>query len=338
MPKYNASGKGSDASRMYGRMQGVLRRTREDFNLMSSIADRIDTLRVDIKDAIKDDGGDDDAGHLLHWGAKVVDLEKKLATASAAASAVSTVQRKQSAQFVAPSVQEARVIRAIEAENAEIELEARARVGKGSALVQGRKEDDPYFLSAFSQMILRIKAEREAARKAAPPAASAPVEELPASAGAGSWVGSKSRFDKKYTEEDETDVWEMRGAKKAAPAAAAAAAAAPASSAASWRSAAAPSWRSSAAASAAPAAAAVGVLPRDLDTILRGYPVVYKPLGDKFRVEYFNKKIESIAGGRSLQQIQAVKDDVKDQLIKALGSRVVVSEAPRGFAFDFTVA
>jgi hypothetical protein len=137
-----------------------------------------------------------------------------------------------------------------------------------------------------------------------------------------------ANFDKKFTEEDASDKWEMRGAAKKTVAA-------PPASEGMWgRKTAAPV----AAAAAAPVAhRAAGVLPRELDAILRRYPVVYKPSGDKFRVEFFNKKIEALAGGRSFAQIQAVKDDVKASLIKELGASVSLSEAPRGFVFDFTV-
>ena len=132
-------------------------------------------------------------------------------------------------------------------------------------------------------------------------------------------------FDKKFTEEDASDKWEMRGAAKKTIEA-------PAASEGMWG-------RKTAAPVAAPVAThrAAGVLPRELDAILRRYPVVYKPSGDKFRVEFFNKKIEALAGGRSFAQIQAVKDDVKASLIKELGAAVSLSEAPRGFVFDFTV-
>jgi hypothetical protein len=147
-------------------------------------------------------------------------------------------------------------------------------------------------------------------------------------------------FDKKFTEEDASDKWEMRGAAKKTIAA-------PAASAASegmWgRKTSAPAPVAALALGKAETSApvathrAAGVLPRELDAILRRYPVVYKPSGDKFRVEFFNKKIEALAGGRSFAQIQAVKDDVKAGLIKDLGAAVSISEAPRGFVFDFTV-
>jgi flagellar biosynthesis/type III secretory pathway chaperone len=251
------------------------------------------------------------------------------------------------------SSKEELVGRALEAEEREIEMEARGRTIKGTALVKGRAETDPTFLTVLDGHIKKIRAEREAARKAAPPPASAPVEEAePAKAagGAGAWAGPGSRtmFDKKFTEEDASDKWEMKGARKAlvVPASVASVASVAAVSDGSWRS----SWRSSAAPattasapSASPSVApvvhrAAGVLPKELDAILRGYPVVYKPVGgDTFRVEFFNKKIEAIAGGRSPHQVQPVKDDVKAKLMADLAGKVTISEAPRGFVFDFTV-
>jgi hypothetical protein len=89
------------------------------------------------------------------------------------------------------------------------------------------------------------------------------------------------------------------------------------------------------AAAAAPRSAPAGVLPREIDAILRGYPVIYKPNGDKFRVEYFKKKIEEIAGSKAF--VQRVKADVKEQLAKALAGKVTLSDAPHGYVFDFTV-
>jgi hypothetical protein len=134
-------------------------------------------------------------------------------------------------------------------------------------------------------------------------------------------------FDKKFTEEDSVDKWEMRGAKKAAAAAPVPAKAAPSEG----------MWGRKAT-TATTATTAAGGSFSDLTAILRRYPVVYKPIGEnKYRVEFFNKKIEELAGGRSFHQIQLVKDDVKAQLIKDLGAKVSISEAPRGFVFDFTV-
>jgi len=249
------------------------------------------------------------------------------------------------------SSKEELVGRALEAEEREIEMEARGRTIKGTALVKGRAETDPTFLTVLDGHIKKIRAEREAARKAAPPPASAPVEEAePAKAAAGgagaAWAGPGSRtmFDKKFTEEDASDKWEMKGARKALFAGGAGVVPASVASVAavsdgSWRS----SWRSSApSAASAPVAPVVhraaGVLPKELDAILRGYPVVYKPVGgDTFRVEFFNKKIEAIAGGRSPHQVQPVKDDVKAKLMADLAGKVTISEAPRGFVFDFTV-
>jgi len=78
-------------------------------------------------------------------------------------------------------------------------------------------------------------------------------------------------------------------------------------------------------------------VPREVGSILRKYPVIYKPVGSEFRVEYHNKRVEELAGGRDPRRLQAVKDDVKAQLLRELAGKVTLSDAPRGFVVDFAL-
>jgi hypothetical protein len=261
--------------------------------------------------------------------------------------------------------------RAAEAEEAEIMAFAKEKTRRGNPAlgVKGVSDTDPTFLSRVSSYMKQETERREAMRKAATVARAAAATatatttavEEPARGGAGGWAGpaTKSYYGKDFTAEDEANTW-RKPRSEPAPATAAAVAAAPAAvsvadAAPSWRSrTAAPAgttapateraggmWgrSSSSAAVAEPArtTAAVGVLPRDIDAILKKYPVVYRANGDKFRGEYFNKKVEEFAGSKAFGAVQRVKDDVKAQLMKDLEGKVSVSEAPRGYVFDFTV-
>jgi hypothetical protein len=259
--------------------------------------------------------------------------------------------------------------RAAEAEEAEIMAFAKEKTRRGNPAlgVKGVSDTDPTFLSRVSSYMKQETERREAMRKAASAARAAtatatvvPAVEEPARGGAGGWAGpaTKSYYGKDFTAEDEANTWRKPRQEPAPAATAAAAAAAPAAvsvadAAPSWRSrTAAPAgttapateraggmWgrRGSSAAVATAPAAAVGVLSRDIDAILKKYPVVYRANGDKFRVEYFNKKVEEFAGSKAFGAVQRVKDEVKAQLMKDLEGKVTVSEAPRGYVFDFTV-
>ena len=261
--------------------------------------------------------------------------------------------------------------RAAEAEEAEIMAFAKEKTRRGNPAlgVKGVSDSDPTFLSRVSSYMKQETERREAMRKAATVATAAaatatataapttPAVEEPARGGAGGWAGpaTKSYYGKDFTAEDEANTWRKPRSEPApATAAAAPAAVSVADAAPSWRSRTATpagttapateraggmwgrSGSSAAVATAAPAAA-VGVLPRDIDAILKKYPVVYRSTGDKFRVEYFNKKVEEFAGSKAFGAVQRVKDDVKAQLMKDLEGKVSVSEAPRGYVFDFTV-
>jgi len=327
-----ASGSGSASALKHRRGLYALKQTAEEHKWEQAIYKELADIHTEAEYAQRH-GDTDDSGQFTEMARREADLKMRLDAiarrkADIAASAGIPIHERGAAPGFR-SEGEARAYRAMEAERAEIEMEARERTKKGSALIAGRDESHPFFLTVFAKNCALIRAEREAARLAPPPAASAPVEEapedfVPAKAGGAGWAGpgGKAMFDKKFTEEDSVDKWEMRGAKKAAPVPAKAA----------------PSegmWGRKA--TTATTAAAGGSF-SDLTAILRRYPVVYKPIGEnKYRVEFFNKKIEELAGGRSFHQIQLVKDDVKAQLIKDLGAKVSISEAPRGFVFDFTV-
>ena len=260
--------------------------------------------------------------------------------------------------------------RAAEAEEAEIMAFAKEKTRRGNPAlgVKGVSDSDPTFLSRVSSYMKQETERREAMRKAATVAraatvaaaatatASPPAVEEPARGGAGGWAGpaTKSYYGKDFTAEDEANTWRKPRSEPAPAVTPAAAAVSVADAAPSWRSrTAAPAgttapateraggmWgrsSSSAAVATAAPAAAVGVLPRDIDAILKKYPVVYRANGDKFRVEYFNKKVEEFAGSKAFGAVQRVKDEVKTQLMKDLEGKVTVSEAPRGYVFDFTV-
>lgn len=260
--------------------------------------------------------------------------------------------------------------RAAEAEEAEIMAFAKEKTRRGNPAlgVKGVSDSDPTFLSRVSSYMKQETERREAMRKAATvataaAAATATAVEEPARGGAGGWAGpaTKSYYGKDFTKEDEANSWRKPRSEPASAAPVVTAAAAATAAAVSVADAA-PSWRSRTAAPAgttAPATeraggmwgrsgssaavaepartTAAGVLSRDIDAILKKYPVVYRANGDKFRVEYFNKKVEEFAGSKAFGAVQRVKDDVKAQLMKDLEGKVTVSEAPRGYVFDFTV-
>jgi hypothetical protein len=332
-----ASGFGSASALKYRQGKAALKQTAEEHKWEQAIHRELADIHTEA-DYAKKHGDMDDSGQYTEMAHREADLKMKLDAIArrkaeiAASAGIPIHERAAPAGF--RSEGEARAFRAMEAERASVEMEARERTKKGSKYIPGVDESHPTFLTKFAGHCADIRREREEERSRPPPAASAPVEAapegfVPAKAGGAGWAGpgGKAMFDKKFTEEDASDKWEMRGAAKKTVAA-------PAASEGMWgrKTAAAP------VAAAAPVShRAAGVLPRELDAILRRYPVVYKPSGDKFRVEFFNKKIEALAGGRSFAQIQAVKDDVKASLIKELGAAVSLSEAPRGFVFDFTV-
>ena len=336
-----ASGFGSASALKYRQGRAALKQTAEEHKWEQAIYKELADIHTEA-DYAKKHGDMDDSGQYTEMAHREADLKMKLDAiarrkAEITASAGIPIHERAAAPGFRSEV-EARAFRAMEAERASIEMEARERTKKGSKHIPGVDESHPTFLTKFAKHCTDIRREREEERSRPPPTASAPVEAapedfVPAKAGGAGWAGpgGKAMFDKKFTEEDASDKWEMRGAVKKTVAAPAA----PAASEGMWG-------RKTASAPAAPPATVVthraaGVLPRELDAILRRYPVVYKPSGDKFRVEFFNKKIEALAGGRSFSQIQAVKDDVKASLIKELGPAVSISEAPRGFVFDFTV-
>lgn len=337
-----ASGFGSASALKYRQGKSALKQTAEEHKWEQAIYKELADIESTAQYA-KMHGDTDDSGQYTEMAHREADLKMKLDAiarrkAEIAASGGIPIHERAAAPGFRSEV-EARAFRAMEAERASVEMEARERTKKGSKYIPGVDESHPTFLSKFAKHCADIRREREEERSRPPPAASAPVEAapedfVPAKAGGAGWAGpgGKAMFDKKFTEEDASDKWEMRGAAKKTVAA-------PAASEGMWgrKTASAPA---PAPVASAPVAThrAAGVLPRELDAILRRYPVVYKPSGDKFRVEFFNKKIEALAGGRSFSQIQAVKDDVKASLIKELGPAVSISEAPRGFVFDFTVA
>jgi len=345
-----ASGSGSISALKHRRGVYAQKQTAEKHKWETEIYHELAEIHSTSEEA-RAHGDTDEGGQYTAMQEREEVLKKRLAAIArrkaevASSAGIAIHERAAPAGF--RSEAEARAFRTMEAERTSIEMEARERTKKGSKHIPGVDESHPTFLTKFAKHCADIRREREEERSRPPPAASASVEEAPegyvppsakASGGGGGWAGpgGKAMFDKKFTEEDSVDKWEMRGAKKtmAAPAPSA-----PAASEGMWGRKTVPVAAPVAAAAAAAAAPhrAAGVLPRELDAILRRYPVVYKPSGDMFRVEFFNKKIEALAGGRSFAQIQAVKDDVKASLIKELGSAVSISEAPRGFVFDFSV-
>ena len=221
MSKKHAAGGGSASAIKYRRMLGIRRGYEEEFDHMSKAYDDLARAKGDLAEA--GHAGDLDAIELAD---EVVRRQKKVEAADAAFDKAklhaeghnkrkyaATTRVSETAGMTPRQVRDylenkRDAERAAQAYEAGLRFRAEEMARKGNPVLGLKFEEGTSRWSAAVSSYMEVFRKKDKAEaERAPPAASAPVEALPAAAAAAvaptAWVASKPLYDKKFTAEDD---------------------------------------------------------------------------------------------------------------------------------------